>query len=184
MRLPRTKLACALFAMTALGACIGAAGSGIVTTFGSNVVPYVPGQRKAAPPVGGESLRPGPKIESSLLAGKVAVVNFWGSWCGPCRREEPILEATWKRYSARGVRFIGVDTRRDQKTAALAFADEFGVTYPLIYDPDSSIAFAFGVRFMPATFVIDRHGAIAAQYIGAVPSPQSIAALLDQELAP
>lgn len=111
------------------------------------------------------------------------MVNFWGSWCGPCRREQGALEALWKEYRPRGVQFVGINTRRDQRAAAMAFVREFSVTYPLIYNPDSRIAFAFGVRTMPASFVIDREGRIAAMIVGALRDEADLRRLLDRELA-
>jgi alkyl hydroperoxide reductase subunit AhpC len=76
-----------------------------------------------------------------------------------------------------------VNTRRDQKAAALAYLDEFDVTYPSIYDPDSAIAYAYRVRVMPATFVIDEEGKIAATILGAVLTSRDLGELLDEELA-
>ena len=87
-----------------------------------------------------------------------------------------------KEYASRPVQFLGINTRRDQKAAALAFLDEFHVTYPSVFNPDSSIAFDFRVRFMPATFVIDRQGKIAAEFIGAIASASELRAIIDSEL--
>jgi len=121
-------------------------------------------------------------ISSAILSGKVGVVNFWGSWCGPCRREQGPLETLSEAYGAR-VQFVGVNARRDQKAAALAYLDEFKVTYPSVFNPDSSIAYAFRVRFMPATFVIDKQGRIAAEFIGAIANVSELRRLIDAELA-
>ncbi len=180
----RTHLPAALIALSGLLAgCSSAGGGGIAATTSFNVVAIPPADRKAAPAVTGESLRPGPRVEAALTQGAVAVVNFWGSWCGPCRREQPALEAMFKEYGARGVRFVGVNTRRDQRAAALAYLDEFEVTYPSIYDPDSSLAYRFGVRFMPVTYVIDKQGRTAALLIGALRDEVDLRKILDAELA-
>ena len=109
-------------------------------------------------------------------------MNFWGSWCGPCLREQPALEAVAKEYASKPVQFLGINTRRDQRSAALAFVDQFHVTYPSVFNPDSSIAYDFRVRFMPATFVVDRQGRIAAEFIGAIASLIELRALIDSEL--
>lgn len=157
----------------------GAPGS-LGTTYGFNVVVVPAPEREPAPPFSGEAVRPGEgPVSSALFSGTVGIVNFWGSWCGPCRREQPLLERLWKEYRPRGVRFVGVNTRRDARANAIAFLDEFGVTYPSVYDPDSRIAFSFGVRVMPATYVIDRDGRIAAFTIGAFRTEADLRRLLD-----
>lgn len=164
-----------------LAACSGSSG-GIGVTTGSDVVPYTVADRKPAPTFSGVTLRGDRPISSSIFSGKVGVVNFWGSWCGPCLREQPGLEALSKEYASKPVQFVGVNTRRDQRAQALAFADQFNVTYPSVFNPDSSIAFSFRVRFMPATFVIDRQGRIAAEFIGAIASMSVLRATIDSEL--
>lgn len=118
-----------------------------------------------------------------MVRGTVGVVNFWGSWCGPCREEQRGLEALWQEYRGRGVQFIGMN-ERDQKAAALAYLDEFGVSYPSLWDPDAAQSYRFKVRYMPATYVIDRSGRIAATIVGAIEDPGDLRALLDAELRP
>jgi thiol-disulfide isomerase/thioredoxin len=170
------RLIAGLAVLTLAGACAGSSGQiGVATGFNAIVVPQA--QRKPVPSFNGATLRPG-EFSSSTLRGRVAVVNFWGTWCGPCRREQPFLEKLSKEYAARGVTFVGINARRDQRAAALAYLDEFKVTYPSIFNPDSSIAFRFRVRFMPATFVIDREGRIAAEVIGAIRSEADLRNLL------
>ena len=180
-RADRRPTAAALALAGLLVACTGSSG-GIGVTTGFDVVPYKAGQRKPAPTFSGTTLRGDQPISSSILAGKVGIVNFWGSWCGPCLREQPGLEALAKEYASKPVQFLGINTRRDQRAQALAFVDQFGVTYPSVFNPDSSIAFSFRVRFMPATFVIDRQGKIAAEFIGAIASMSELRAYIDSEL--
>jgi thiol-disulfide isomerase/thioredoxin len=162
-------------------ACTGS-GGGLGVTSGFNTISIDAADRHAVPAFSGEELKGGAPISSSELAGKVGVVNFWGTWCGPCRREQPMLQALSKDYGST-VQFLGINARRDQKAAALAYLDEFNVTYPSIYNPDSSIAYQFKVRFMPATFVIDKQGRIAAEVIGALRSEADLRALIDSELS-
>lgn len=153
---------------------------GVASNF--NVASFLRGERDPAPAFSGETLRDRRRLDDGFIRGKVAVVNFWGSWCGPCRDEQPALEALWKEYGPRDVAFLGINTRRDQEAAALAYLEEFAVTYPSIYDPPSRIAFDFGVRVMPATFVIDRDGMIAAQIFGALRDEADLRRILDAEL--
>lgn len=155
----------------------GAQVAGIGVAEGTNIARIAIADRELAPTIVGEALQ-GDPITAELVAGKVSVINFWGSWCGPCRREEPILEEVWARMGPEGVAFVGVNTRRDQRAAAVAFLEEFGVTYPSVYDPDSTIAYSFRVRVMPATFILDAQGRIAAQIVGAVRSAAELEALL------
>lgn len=164
-----------------LVACAGPSG-GIGVATGFNEVRFPAGHRKSVPFFSGATLRGDRPISSTILSGKVGVVNFWGSWCGPCHREQPFLEAMSKQYGGR-VQFIGVNARRDQRAAALAYLDQYDVTYPSVYNPDSSIAFDFRVRFMPATFVIDREGKIAGEFIGAILDSSTLSALIDEELS-
>ena len=176
-------LASALVLASVLVACTGASGSGgIGVASGFDVVTFTAAHRKAAPTFSGMTLRSDQPVSSAILSGKVGVVNFWGSWCGPCLREQPALEAVAKEYASKPVQFLGINTRRDQRSAALAFVDQFHVTYPSVFNPDSSIAYDFRVRFMPATFVVDRQGRIAAEFIGAIASLIELRALIDSEL--
>ena len=124
------------------------------------------GGRRPAPEFAEEGLDGG-EIRSSLLEGKVAVVNFWASWCGPCRKEAPALQRTWEEYSERGVQFLGVDFQ-DDRASALAFVDEFGLTYPSAFDPTGSLAYEFSVLAIPTTFVIGPDGWIEYQFTGIV----------------
>jgi len=175
-------LASALALAGVLAACSGGGNPGIGIATGFDAIPYAPGHRKAAPELTGTTLRGDQPISSAILSGKVGIVNFWGSWCGPCRREQGPLETLSEEYAARGVQFVGINARRDQKAAALAYLDEFKVTYPSVYNPDSSIAYSFRVRFMPATFVIDKQGRIAAEFIGAITNVNELQRLIDAEL--
>jgi cytochrome c biogenesis protein CcmG/thiol:disulfide interchange protein DsbE len=106
-------------------------------------------------------------IDLASLRGQVVVVNFWASWCEPCKQEHPALSAMWDRYRERGVVLVGVDFE-DSEEAALAFAAEYGGDWPLVSDPGSRTAIAYGVFGVPETFVIAPDGTITAKTVGAV----------------
>lgn len=114
----------------------------------------------------------GSTLQLSELRGQVVVVNFWASWCPPCREEARALEASWQVLRDEGVVFVGVNVW-DDRDDALAFIDEFGVTYPNGPD-DNGIAIDYGVIGIPETYIVDRDGRIAAKFVGPVTSSQLI----------
>ena len=99
------------------------------------------------------------------LRGKVVFVNFWASWCPPCRAEAPMLEATWRRLQEQGVVFLGVNTQ-DEEPRARGFLQEFGITFPNGRDPDGRIAIDYGVWGLPEAFIVDPAGRITYKHIG------------------
>ena len=126
----------------------------------SGVVECAPDQRTPVEPVSGELLDGG-TYDLSQDKGKVVVVNFWGSWCAPCRAEANDLESTFQATKDKGVTFIGVNSR-DDKDAAREF-ERGRVTYPSIYDFEGKVGLQFdGTNTaMPSTLIIDRQGRIA-----------------------
>ena len=99
--------------------------------------------------------------------GKVVVVNFWASWCVPCREEAPLLEAAWRAYRDQGVVLVGVNFQ-DAEPAARRFLDEFGLTFPNGPDPGGRIAIDYGVYGIPELFIIGRDGRITYKHIGVI----------------
>ena len=108
----------------------------------------------------------GGRVSPDLYRGKVVVVNFWASWCGPCRREQPGLERLWREYQDRGVQFIGVDFN-DDRAAGLEYLQEFDVTYPSVSDPTGILAFRFGMLAPPTTFIVDAEEQLRYHLLGA-----------------
>src|SRR3954469_25728933 len=119
------------------------------------------GQRPSAPD------RPLPVLgadgQRSLAAyrGKPVVLNFWASWCTPCRQEAPLLESAQKRLAAKGGTVLGV-TFRDASPDSRAFVSKFKLTYPSLRDVSGQLAKAYGTRALPETFVIDGQGRVTA----------------------
>jgi thiol-disulfide isomerase/thioredoxin len=115
----------------------------------------------------------------------VLVMNFWGSWCTPCRAEAPALASLARRFTPAGVQFLGVDIR-DTPASGEAFQRDFDISYPSLNDPGDLIALDFRSTVPPAgiptTLVISRGGRIAARVIGAVTYP-SLRTLISTTLA-
>lgn len=175
-RILRPALAAA--AVLALAACGGGAigqddpasgGQSFVSGSYATTV-YAASARPVSPDIKGTTLT-GRKLTLSAYHGDILVLNFWGSWCGPCRQEAPALAALARHFQPDGVRFLGVDIR-DSPPAAEAFTQSFRVGYPSLNDPSDGIALAFQSTVPPAgiptTLVIDRTGHVAARIVGQV----------------
>lgn len=118
--------------------------------------------------------------------GSVVVLNFWGSWCGPCRAEAPSLEAIYEEYRDRGVVFVGI-TYLDEDEDSLQFIDEYDITYPNAPDSQLTVADDYRIDGAPETFVINQDGEIVRFfygpiYVGSI-HPDQLTDLLDELLA-
>jgi thiol-disulfide isomerase/thioredoxin len=116
------------------------------------------------PAISGPTLT-GDRVTPATYRGEVVVVNFWGSWCGPCRKEQPGLERMWREYRDRDVQFLGVNVR-DDPARARTYLEEFDVTYPSVTD-DGLLSHAFRVPYYPATILVDRSGEMRSLLVGA-----------------
>ena len=172
----------ALIAPTCGGKDLGTETNGpeIGAETGYNATEYPASERSTAPAWRGQDLR-GALITSESFNGSITVVNVWAAWCAPCRIEQPALVRLAKAYESRGVRFVGVNIR-ETTANALAFVEEFGVPYPSVHDPSSSIAHRFRIRYPPTTFVVDRDGKIGWRIVGET-RESDLAKILDRELA-
>jgi peroxiredoxin len=152
----------------------------VAATPAGEVIPE--GERSSAPSFSG-TLLDGQEWSSTDLSGDVAVINFWGSWCAPCRVESPEFQDVYADVAEQGVQFLGVNVK-DQQQLAQAFVANKGLTYPSLFDPASEVALAFRdfpAAAIPSTVVLDRSGDVAAVYTGSV-TQTDLQAVLDQLL--
>ena len=111
------------------------------------------------PRLTGETLT-GETIDAHAYAdGSVLVINVWADWCDPCRREQPDLVRLAERFEDRGVRFLGINYQ-DDRDAARAWVEEYGVPYPSLFDPSGRTAVDLGFPALPDTYVVDRAGTV------------------------
>jgi peroxiredoxin len=143
--------------LAALSACTGQPTQPVA---GPAVVTYLAADRLPAPDTSGEVLTGG-AYALDQHRGEVVVINFWASWCAPCRVEAKGLESVYQSTRTQRVTFLGINTQ-DQRDAALAFARGRS-TYPSLFDPPGRLALSFDVppNTLPATLIIDRQGRIA-----------------------
>jgi cytochrome c biogenesis protein CcmG, thiol:disulfide interchange protein DsbE len=153
-------LLAALLALLGYGVVLRHQGSGLDAAVAAGERPAAPAL--ALPPLGG-----GGRRTLASYRGKVVVLNFWASWCLPCRDESPLLERWQRRLAASRGTVVGVDAL-DVDSDARAFARHYHLTYPLLHDGDGAGARAYGTRGFPETFVIDRQGRVAAMRRGPV----------------
>ena len=176
-------------ALMAAAGCGGTGSTGSTEGFVSSnrTITVVPlSEREPAPDLAGLDLD-GQQLSSAELRGKdgILVVNVWGSWCAPCRREAPVLAEAARRYEKRGVAFVGL-LSRDKPATAQAFARRFNVTYPSLQDPGGRLQLRFADSLpsqgIPTTWIIDREGRVAARVLAEV-TQGTLEGLIDDELA-
>jgi thiol-disulfide isomerase/thioredoxin len=144
-------------------------GNGVTYVEGNtNAVLYAAGHRPQAPDFSGTTLDGSP-LRFAAYRGKVVVLNFWGSWCPPCRSEAATLASTARQYQPSGVAFLGVDVR-DTTVGAEAFTRSHRISYPSVTDSDDAITLGFSsvlpIASTPTTLVIDKTGHIAGAVFG------------------
>ena len=195
-RLPRRAVGAALAAVFAIGlsACapdpvsesfLSGDNTGYVAADGAIV--EIPEAERGEPVDFAGVTEAGDELGSTNVEGKVTVVNFWYAGCAPCRVEAADLESVWKDLGGDDVAFVGVNTR-DQADTAIAFADEYGITYPSLIDVDTAqakLAFAEAVPIAatPTTLVLDKQGRVAARIIGPIDGTSILSTLVKDALA-
>ncbi|MGY1821379.1 TlpA family protein disulfide reductase [Geodermatophilus sp. SYSU D00079] len=154
----------------------------VAGTPAGEVIP--PDERAAAPDFSG-TLLGGGDFTSAELAGEIAVLNFWGSWCPPCRVETPQFQEVYADVRDQGITFLGLNVKETSEQFAQAFVDSEGIEFPSLYDPRGEVALAFRdypANAIPSTIVLDRDGRVAAVYTGEV-AQEDLRAVLDLLLA-
>jgi thiol-disulfide isomerase/thioredoxin len=166
-----------VLATTVLAGCSGGSQAGVSGGFvagdGSDLIP--PAKRQQAPAISAPTLA-GEQLSLAAFEGSPVVVNFWASWCGPCKREAPDLKAVAENpaFDEAGVRLVGVDVK-DSRANARSFVRDYDLPYPSWYDQSASIAAKFGgigPAALPTTLVLDAQHRVAARLFGAVTTAQ------------
>ena len=145
---------------------------------------YAVASRKPAGDFEGNLLGGG-TLKLSQDAGKVIVVNYWATWCGPCTTETPNFDKVYRAYQARGVAVIGVDTKNSPSSLATAFVKDNAISFPIVYDESGATALQLGripALALPFTVVIDKQQRVAAVYLETL-APKDIEPVLDKLLA-
>ena len=109
----------------------------------------------------------GTKVTLSELRGKIVLINLWATWCPPCRAEMPALENAYKQYKDSGVIVLGLNvTNQDSEKDIPPFVDEFGLTFPILFDRDGSVSALYQLKGLPTTYFVNREGIIRTVVVG------------------
>lgn len=122
----------------------------------------------------------GRPLALSDLRGKVVLLDFWASWCPPCRQEAAVLATVYREYEGEAVEFLGINIW-DRRQDSLDFVEQFTVPYPNAVDSEGTIAINYGVRGIPEKFVIDQAGVVVKKFIGPMPA-DTLRTILDEAL--
>ncbi len=141
------------------------------------------GGTPAAPTFTLEQLDGSGPLSIASLRGKTVVVNFWASWCGPCKDETPLLEQGWQKWRGEDVVFVGIDIQ-DVRGDARKFLARYGVTYPNVYDGKGSTVGRYGATGVPETYFIDKRGRVRYRIAGPIEEAADIDDGIKRALAP
>ena len=110
----------------------------------------------------------GGEFTLSSLKGKVIIIDFWATWCGPCRMEIPGFISLYKKYKGRGLEIVGVSLDKDRETAVGPYAEQMGINYIIVFGDQDVVENYGGIRGIPTTFIIDQNGNIVGKHVGVV----------------
>ncbi len=180
----RFRLLAVIAALALVAGCSGAGNRGSTGGYVSGngaITKVAPADRLPAPTLKGEDLD-GRPITSRTYAGKILVVNVWGSWCPPCRKEGPALKLVSDEYADKDVQFIGILVR-DDVSSAKAFNRKVGITYPSIddYSNRNGLGFAKSLpaQAIPTTWIIDMKGRVAVRIVSENLTASTLSGLID-----
>jgi peroxiredoxin len=114
----------------------------------------------------------GRTVSLAQFKGDVVMINFWASWCGPCRQEMPLLDTIYKQYKDMGFTLLGVNVEPDPH-GANAWLKKTPVSYPILYDPKSQVSQLYQVQAMPTTVIVDRQGIVRYVHNGYLPGDEN-----------
>ena len=117
--------------------------------------------------------RGGKTIDLAQYKGQVVMINFWATWCGPCRQEMPLLESIYKKYNKMGFTLIGVNVEPDTKPVE-SFLKETPVSFPIAFDTKSEVSKMYEVSGMPSTVIVDRKGKVSVIHHGYKPGDENV----------
>lgn len=117
--------------------------------------------------------RGGKDVSLADFRGQVVMLNFWATWCGPCRQEMPLLESIHRKYSKLGFTMVGVNVEPDSKAAEAWLRKTIDVSFPIVYDRDSKVSKAYKVAGMPSTVIVDRKGNMRVLHKGYKPGDEN-----------
>jgi DsbE subfamily thiol:disulfide oxidoreductase len=151
------RLACALASLLLAGSAFAAP---------APIAPGMPAPAFELPTLDGKSLG------TAALRGRIVLLNFWASWCGPCRTEMPVLNQLAKQYGPRGVTVVGVNVE-PERAPALEWLKATPVNFPVLFDADSHVSAAYQVTGMPTTVILDRKGVVRYVHKSYVPGTEN-----------
>ena len=135
-------------------------------------LPALAGAEGGPAPAFSLASRAGSQVSLAQYKGQVVMINFWASWCGPCRQEMPLLESIYKKYGKMGFTMIGVNVEPDSN-AANEWLKQTPVSFPILYDTDSKVSKLYDVSGMPSTVIIDRSGKLRMLHRGYKPGDEN-----------